>query len=321
MARIVRPTAYGSPDVLDVIEVPIPSPDAGQTVVRVKAAGVNPIDWKLYSGAFHVVDDEHENEAGIDSASLPSLGLEAVGVVTAVADDVRGVEVGDDVMVYPVTAAYADYVVVPASSLITKPSSLGWAEAGGLMLAGTTAAHALHAAGVQQGDTVLIHNGSGGVGLIAIQLAVASGATVLATAAEANSDLLRGLGATPVAYGPGLLDRVRAAAPDGATTALDLVGTDEALDTSLAVVADRNRIVSITGGPRRAEEGITRLGYGPGEDAGTTVREAARSALVTQAGAGTLRVIVDATYPLDQAADAHRAGLAGHPPGKLVLIP
>ncbi|MEV6907858.1 NADP-dependent oxidoreductase [Amycolatopsis sp. NPDC051071] len=320
MPRIVRPTAYGTPDVLAVTEVPAPRAAADGVVVEVRAAGVNPIDWKLYSGAFHDVDDDHKDAAGI-AASMPSIGLECAGVVTEVGPDVTDVRVGDEVIVYPVTAAYADYITVPATSLFIKPAGLGWAEAGSLMLTGTTAVHALHAAGVGAGDTVLVHGGSGGVGLMAVQLATASGATVIATASERNHALLRELGAVPVVYGPGLADRVRATAPQGVTAAVDLVGTGEALDVSLELVADRTRIASITGPPRRAEAGIKLLGYGPGEDAGAELRDAARGDLVERAGSGALRVIVDSTFPLAEATKAHEVGIAGHAPGKLVLIP
>ncbi|WP_069167769.1 NADP-dependent oxidoreductase [Nocardia altamirensis] len=320
MPRIVRPTAYGTPDVLTVLEVPTPRAAADGVVVEVRAAGVNPIDWKLYSGAFHDVDDDHKDAAWI-AASMPSIGLECAGVVTEVGVDVTGVQVGDEVVVYPVTAAYADYVTAPATSLIAKPAELGWAEAGSLILTGTTAFHALQVTGVTAGETVLVHGGAGGVGLMAVQLAAAAGATVIATAAERNHALLRELGASPVAYGPGLADRVRAAAPHGVSAAVDFAGTDEALDVSLELVADRSRIASITGSPRRAESGIKVLGYGPGEDAGAEVRAAARGDLVDRAGSGALRVIVDATFPLSEAAKAHEVGLAGHAPGKLVLIP
>jgi NADPH:quinone reductase-like Zn-dependent oxidoreductase len=242
-------------------------------------------------------------------------------VITAVGSEVTGAKVGDEVLVYPVTAAYADYVTAPVTSLIPKPATLGWAEAGGLLLAGTTAVHVLHAAGVGEGDTVLVHGGSGGVGLMAVQLAAARAATVIATAAERNHDLLRDLGAIPVAYGPGLLDRVRAVAPGGITAAVDLVGTAEALDTSLELVADRQRIASITGTERRAAAGIKVLGNGPGQDTGTEIRNAARADLAERAGAGELRVVVSTVYPLAEAAKAHEAGIAGHTPGKLVLLP
>ncbi|WP_327097752.1 NADP-dependent oxidoreductase [Nocardia vinacea] len=320
MPRIVRPIAYGTPDVLAITEVPTPRAAADGVVVEVRAAGVNPIDWKLYSGAFHAVDDDHKDAAGV-AASMPSIGLECAGVVTEVGADVTGVQVGDEVIVYPVTAAYADYVTAPATSIFTKPAGIGWAQAGSLMLTGTTAVHALHAAGVDAGDTVLVHGGAGGVGLMGVQLATARGATVIATAAERNHALLRELGAIPVVYGPGLADRVNSAAPQGITAAVDFAGTDEALDVSLELVADRTRIASIAGSPRRAATGIKLLGYGPGQDAGTEVRGTARGELVERAGSGALRVIVDTTFPLAQAAKAHEVGIAGHAPGKLVLIP
>jgi NADPH:quinone reductase-like Zn-dependent oxidoreductase len=320
-ARIVRPSAYGTPDVLAVFDTPVPLPAADGVVVEVRAAGVNPIDWKLYSGAFHTVDKKNKDSAGVADDTLPAIGLECAGVIAAVGPEVTGFGIGDEVIVFPVTAAYADYVTAPVASLTPKPAGLGWAEAGALMLAGTTATHALHAAGVGEGGTVLVHGGSGGVGLMAVQLAAARGATVIATAAERNHDVLRDLGAIPVAYGDGLLDRVRAAAPGGVTAAIDLAGTDEALDTSLELVADRQRIASIAGTDRRATAGIKVLGYGPGQDAGTEVRNAARAELAALAGAGELRVVIDTVYPLHEAAKAHEAGSTGHAPGKLVLIP
>ena len=166
MGRNIRPRTYGTPEVLVETEVADLRAGAGEVVVDVRAVGVNPVDRKVYSGSFHAVDADHQDAAGL-AAAMPSLGLECAGVVTEVGPDVVGAQVGDEVIVYPVTAAYADQVVVPVSSLIAKPQALGWAEAGGLMLAGTTAAHALHAAGVGAGDTVLVHGGSGGVGLMA----------------------------------------------------------------------------------------------------------------------------------------------------------
>lgn len=297
-----------------------PRATADGVVVEVRAAGVNPIDWKVYSGAFHAVDDDQKDAAGI-AASMPAIGLECAGVVTEVGADVSGVRVGDEVVVYPVTGAYADCVTAPATSVLAKPAALGWAEAGSLMLTGTTAVHALQVAGVGAGDTVLVHGGAGGVGLMGVQLAIAAGATVIATAAERNHELLRELCAVPVGYGPGLADRVRAAAPQGVDAAVDFAGTDEALDVSLELVADRTRIASITGSPRRAATGIALLGYGPGQDPGTGIRAAARGDLLDRAGSGALRVVVDAAFPLADAAKAHEVGLAGHAPGKLVLIP
>jgi NADPH:quinone reductase-like Zn-dependent oxidoreductase len=320
MSRAIRPRQHGGPEVLAVVDVPTPRAGAGEVVVRVRAAGVNPIDWKLYGGDFHEVDDDQREEAGL-AEEMPTLGLECAGVVVEVGADVRDVVVGEEVVVYPVTAAYADHVVAPPSSLVRRPAALAEEEAAGLMLAGTTAAHALHAVGARAGDTVLVHGGSGGVGLMAVQLARIQGATVVATASERNHDVLRDLGAIPVAHGPGLADRIRAAAPQGIDAAVDTVGTDEALDVSVALVADRGRIASITGSDRRAEAGIRLLGYGPGQDAGTEYRASLRQALADHAGAGRLRVRIAGTFALVDAADAHRFARRSHAPGKVVLLP
>jgi NADPH:quinone reductase-like Zn-dependent oxidoreductase len=320
MARIVRPRAYGGPDVLTVQEVDIPVPGAGEVVVQVRAAGVNPLDWKLYSGAFHDVDDDQHEAAGL-AESMPRLGMDCAGVVTAVGSDVENVAIGDEVIVYPVTAAYADYVTAAASALTPKPERLSWEEAGGLMLAGLTAAHAIHAAGVQAGDTVLIHGGAGGVGLMAVQLARNIGASVVATAAVRNHDLLRELGAIPVPYGDGLADRVRDAAPAGVDAAIDTVGSDEALDVSTELVANPARIASITGSDRRFGTGIKLLGYGPGQDAGTEYRSSVRGHLAELAGIGEVRVIVAKTFPLVDAAKAHQFGQSGGGTGKIILRP
>src|SRR5262249_20757476 len=155
---------------------------------------------------------------------------------------------------------------------------------------------------VEAGDTVLVHGAAGGVGLMAIQLASARGATVVGTANPARHDLLRELGAVPVAYGEGLADRVRTAAPQGVTAALDLVGTDEAVDVSVALVADRNRIATIAAFRRGLELGIKVLGGSPGADPGTAIRDAARLDLARLAGQGQLRVLVTRSFPLENAA-------------------
>ncbi|MGW2571650.1 zinc-binding dehydrogenase [Streptomyces sp. NPDC001537] len=181
--------------------------------------------------------------------------------------------------------------------------------------------HALEAITVGSGETVLIHGAAGGVGLTAVQLAVARGATVLGTASQAKHDLLRDLGAIPIAYGPGLADRVRAAAPGGVDAAADLVGTDEAVDVSVELVADRARIATIAGFERGARAGIKLLGGAPGADPGTEVRDAARLQLTAEAAAGRLRILIADTHPLREAADAHRQIMTGHVTGKIVLVP
>lgn len=314
MSAVVVATAFGGPEVLSVVDEPAPEPGPGEVRIAVRAAGVNPIDYKAYSGAF-----------GTDPSSLPMrLGAEAAGVVTAVGPDAVGpagpISVGDEVIVYRAGGAYAANLVGAATEVIPKPAALSWEQAGGLLLTGATAVHALETAGVGADDTVLISGGSGGVGLFAVQLAAARGATVIATASPAKHDLLREFGALPVAYGSGLAARVRAAAPRGVDAALDLVGTDEAVDTSLELVADRSRIVSIAAFGRAAD-GIRLIGGGPGADPGTEIRANARIPLADAAAAGRLRVIVARTYPLAEVAQAHRDIMAGHTTGKLVLLP
>lgn len=315
MPPVVVAQAFGGPEVLSLADEPTPAPGPGEARIRVRAVGVNPVDHKVYSGGF-----------GADPARLPiRLGSEAAGVVTAVGPSAVGpagpVAVGDAVIAYRVSGAYATELVAPAQALVPKPSALDWREAAGLMLAGVTAWHALTATGVQRGDTVLIHGAAGGVGVMAVQLAAARGAKIVATASPARHDFLRGLGATPVAYGAGLADRVRRAAPGGVDAALDLAGTDEAVDVSLALVADRARIATIVAHARGLQAGIRVLGGGPGADGGAEIRQAARLELARRAGDGSLKVFVTQTFPLADAASAHQAILTGHTLGKIVLIP
>jgi NADPH:quinone reductase len=315
MTRAVVATAFGGPEVLAVIETPVSPPGAGEVLISVRAAGTNPIDYKVYSGAM-----------GRDPARLPMrLGSEAAGVVTEVADGVLGpggpIRAGDEVVAYRIAGAYADDVTVPASSVILKPATLSFEEASGMMLTGVTAAHALTVVGVGAGQTVLIHGASGGVGLMAVQLAVDAGARVIGTASESGHALLREFGAEPVTYGAGLEERVRALAPGGVDAAVDCAGGDEALDVSLALVADRGRIVTIVASRRSFDAGIKVIGGAPGADPGTEIRAAARLELARLASDGKLRIVVAATYPLAEAAAAHRALATGHTRGKIVLVP
>jgi NADPH:quinone reductase-like Zn-dependent oxidoreductase len=308
-------TGFGGPENLHLVDTDVGEPAPGQVLLQVRAAGVNPFDAKSYSGAF-----------GSDPAKLPiRLGGEAAGVVLAVGPDAEGpagpVRVGDEVIAYRIGGGYAEQVLVPAASVVPKPAGMPWDQAAGLMLAGATAVHALTVVGAAPGETLLVHGAAGGVGLVAVQLAAARGARVLGTASPAAHDLLRELGAEPVEYGPGLADRVRALAPGGVDAAIDTVGTDEAIDVSVELVPDVRRIVTIAGFRRGAEVGVVRIGSGPGADPGTAIREAARLQLVEAVAQGTLRVVVADTFPLREVAQAHRAVLGRHRPGKLVLIP
>ncbi len=306
-------TAFGGPEVLSLIDLPLADPGPNEVLVDVAAAGTNPVDYKLYSGRIMS-----------DPSALPMrLGFEAAGIVRRVGGQLEGpsgpIRPGDEVIVYPGSGTYASAILAPASSVVAKPSTLTFQEASGLMLTGATAVHALTAAGIAKGDTVVLHGAAGGVGLMAVQLAVADGARVIATAGAAQHDLLANLGAEPVVYGEGLLERIRELAPGGVDAAIDLVGTDEAADVSVALVEDHRRLVTIVGWGKSGQLGFKTLGMGG--DPGTEIRSAARLALVRQAEAGTLRVIVAATYPLAEAAAAHRELMVGHTHGKIVLVP
>ncbi|NLU82949.1 NADP-dependent oxidoreductase [Rhodococcus sp. HNM0569] len=311
MARRVVAQGYGGPDQLALVEYDAPDPGPGEVRVDLRAIGVNPFDLKSYSGAF-----------GTDPGNLPVLlGGEAAGVVSAVGTEANSptglVAVGDEVVVFPGRGLYADQVTVPVSSVLAKPSGVAWEVAAGLLLAGATAFDTLDTVGVGPGDTLLLHGASGAVGSAAIQLAVGRGATVVGTASAENQEYVRELGAIPVGYGPGLVDRVRALAPDGVSAAIDAAGTDEALDVSAQLVPERGRIVTIAAGPHAEELGIRRVG-GPES---RPARDAARLPLLELAGDGVLTVRIAGTYPLEDAARAHRDLAGSHPPGKFVLLP
>ena len=310
MTKTVVAERYGGPEVLAVHDVELPPPGDGQVLVAVRAAGTNPVDYKLYSG-----------QMGADPNALPMpVGMEASGVVIEAPARAEGytgpLQAGDEVIVTNIRNAYSERVIAAAAEIGHKPANLTFEEAAGLLLAAETAWHLLTNTNVGTGDTVLIHGAAGGVGQMAVQLAVARGARVIATASPARHEQLRRLGAEPVEYGPGLADRVRAiGVPDAA---LDLVGTDEALDTSVELVADRTRIATIAGFARAGELGIAAL---TGADGGQAVRDAARPDLIRLAAAGQLTVTVDKVFPLADAADAHRYLQTGHAHGKVVLVP
>jgi len=264
--------------------------------VEVRAAGINPVDYKLFSGTF----------GPSDATALPlSVGREAAGSSPRWVRTPRPggpLAVGDEVVVFPANGGYAESITVPAAAVVPSRRTC---PGRGLRPAarGATAVHAIAVlGGFGQGDTVLVHGASGSVGQLLVQLAVREGATVIGTAAERNHELVRGLGAIPVAYGPGLEDRVRAAASKPVTAAVDTVGTEEAIDVSLAVLADPDRLVTIAS-PR---PGVRRIGGGPGADPGTEIRSNAWRTLLPLAAAGDLKLPVTRTYPLAEAADAVR---------------
>ncbi|MGS2615945.1 NADP-dependent oxidoreductase [Micromonospora sp. LZ34] len=299
--------AYGPADLLAVRDLPEPPVGPDTVLVRVRAAGVNPVDWKVREG--HL--------AGAFPSHFPLVpGWDAAGVVASVGPAVTGFAVGDEVIGYVRRddiqhGTYAELVPAPERTLADKPVRASWAAAAGLPLAGLTAYQALQSVRTASGDTVLVHGAAGGVGHLAVQLARALGADkVIGTAGPTNHDFVRSLGAEPVSYGDGLLDRIRAVAPDGVDVALDLFG-GEALDVSAQLLARPGRLVS-TADP----EHVARLG---GSYLFVKPSTADLSLLAGLVDAGRLTVQVERTFPLAQAADAHRLVEAGHVRGKVVL--
>lgn len=301
MARAMVFSAYGPASVLHEVEVQEPDAGPGQVRVRVKAAGVNPVDYKMRRGDF----------ADIAPASFPQpLGNEFAGVVDQVGDGVTAFEAGSQVLGFTSSAAYAEFVVVGADQITAKPAGMPWEVAGALSAAGQTAYNALRELRVAAGETLLIHGASGGVGTVAVQLARSAGAIVIGTASPANHDYLRSLGAIPVAYGNNLIPQVRALAPNGVDAALDLAG-GEAITASLALVAGTDRIGTTVDAEAAEKYRIRRL---------RGVRSAQTlTTLADLHSEGKLQILISATYPLHQAAAAHHDLETGHIRGKIVL--
>jgi NADPH:quinone reductase len=311
MAQHWVATDFGGLDVLEFQHYDVPPPGAGEVTLAVTAAGMNPADYK------------HFAREGDRSALPIALGYEVAGRITAIGPDTQiasgGGEVGDEVLAFRISGGYATEVTVPASAVFARPASLAPEEAANLLLAGATAAEMLHVTVVDEGDTVLVHGASGAVGVSVLQQAALLGARVIGTTSEARADVVRRFGGEPVTYGEGLADRVRALAPDGVVAALDTVGTDEAVDVSLELVADRQRIVSIAAFERAQAEGYRVIGGTM--PASKAYRDAARAGLVELAGLGRLVVPVARTFPLADARAALELLAGGHPGGKLALIP
>lgn len=315
MTRSVIARQFGGIQNLEIVDLPVGEPEAGQVRVTVRAASINPADVKRLKGGF-----------GRNETALPLRpGLEVSGVVTAVGPDAVGpsgpIAVGDEVVVYPAVGGFSEELLAKATSVLPKPAGLGWGAAAGLLLGAATAYHLVEATGVTAGDRVIVHGATGTVGKAAVQLALLRDAEVFGTVSAAREDELRALGATPVLYGDGLEDRLRALLPDGADVALDTIGTDEALDSSVALVADRTRVATVAGFARGGELGILVLGGGPGADPGTALRQGARAELLALAADGRLTGPAIIEFPLEQAQQACELVAGGHPGGKVVLIP
>ncbi|QMU97111.1 NADP-dependent oxidoreductase [Microbacterium esteraromaticum] len=293
-------------DALEVRDLPEPKLAPASVLIEVRAAGVNPVDWKLMAGGLDA----------IMPTQFPVIpGWDVAGVVAAVGMDTPEFQVGDEVMAYArkdsVSAGtFAERVAVPVSAVARKPASLTWEQAGALPLAGGTALRAVDALGDLTGRTVLIHGAAGGVGGFAVQIAASRGAKVIATASERNHDYVRALGGEPTTYGDGLGERVRAIAGGSVDAVADFVGG--MLETTLDVLADGGAHVSIAD-PSVVRHGGRHIWVRP--DGTQTAR------LAELADRKLLRIEVAETFPLERVADAFRASQSGHTRGKLVIVP
>ncbi|GGW49263.1 oxidoreductase [Streptomyces lucensis JCM 4490] len=299
---------YGGPEVLEYGELRDPKVGPDQVLVEVRAAAVNPVDWKCREGYLD----------GLLDAVFPVIpGWDVSGVVVRPGAAVSEFSAGDEVIGYVredflSRGTFAEYVAAPVRTLARKPRNLSFEEAAGLPLAGLTAYQVLvKVLGAGRGDTVLVHAAAGGVGSLAVQIAVHLGARVIGTASERNHDYVRGLGGEPVTYGEGLAERVRGLAPEGVDAVFDTIGGDT-LTASAHLLASGGRLASIAD-PEVVSHGGRYHFVRP--DAGDLAE------LTRLAEQGAVGVHVQETFPLARAADAHRLNQEGRTRGKIVVTP
>ena len=289
----------------------VPPPACGEVTVHVRAAGVNPAD------ASHVA------QAAGGACSLEASGVEIAGVITAMGPDTEiasgGGAVGDEVLAFRVLGGWSSDMNVAARDVFAKPGALTFAEAANLLLAATTASEMRRRPRPSAAETILVHGASGAVGVSLLQQAALLGLRVVGTCSRSRFDEVRRFGGEPVVYGAGLERRVRDAAPEGIAAALDCVGTDEAVDVSLAVVPERDRVVTIAAKQRGVDVGIRVIGGDVPDSA--AYRDGVRAHLVRLAAEGRLEVPLARTYPLEHALDAAELLRGRHPGGKVALIP
>jgi NADPH:quinone reductase-like Zn-dependent oxidoreductase len=297
--KAVRFSRFGGPEVLEIVDLPDPHPGPGQVRIAVRAAGVNASDWK--------------KREGLMGGELPqTLGYEVAGVVDELGEGVTDVAVGDRVFGFCAEgAAQAELAVLSPYAPI--PPSLDFPGAAALPAAVETATRTLDRLGVESGGTLLVNGASGSVGSAAVQLAVVRGARVIGTAGPANHDYLRALGAEPVAYGEGLVERVRALAPDGVDMALDVAGSG-VLPELVELAGGAEHVVTVADFAGAREHGVT---FSRGDD-GRALH--ALDGIGELIEAGRFSLPVARTFPLAEVAEAHRAGEGGHVRGKLVLL-
>jgi NADPH:quinone reductase-like Zn-dependent oxidoreductase len=303
--RAVRFDSYGGPEVLQVVEVPRPQPRPGQVLVQVKAAGINPGEAKIRSGALH----------SRWPARFPSgEGSDLAGLVAETGPGVTAFAAGDPVIGFTHNrASHAEFVLTEEGDLTPRPDGVPWEVAGALFVAGATAYATVRAVSPEPGDVVVVSGAAGGVGSLAVQLARRAGATVIGIAGEANHEWLRSHDVIPVTYGDGLADRIRAAAPT-ADAFIDTYGADY-VQLAFELGIDRSRIDTIVYLDGIERFGVKTDGNMAGASAGTLAELAALIA------AGELELPIAETFPLSQVQDAYRQLEQGHTRGKIVLIP
>ncbi|WP_329002917.1 NADP-dependent oxidoreductase [Kribbella sp. NBC_00709] len=295
---------YGDPEVLKVQDVPEPHAGPGQVRIKVHAAGVNPYDTKIRRGF----------TKDFAPAKFPAIpGFEVAGVVDEAGEGAE-FAVGAEVVGWSAGGSYAEYAL--AGNVTRKPAGLGWEQAVGVPVAGETAQRVLDLLGVKPGETILIHGAAGAVGSVAVQLAKAAGLTVIGTASAANHEYLESIGAIPVTYGDGLLDRVREVAPQGVDAVFDTAGKG-GLQESIELRGGTDRIITIADFAA-AELGIQTSGGGTGTP------EQVRAALDDQlraAADGKLTIRIADTFGLADASKAQALSESGHARGKVVVSP
>jgi NADPH:quinone reductase-like Zn-dependent oxidoreductase len=299
--RAVQFSKYGSPEVLHVVDVDEPHAGPGQVRIAVRAAGVNPSDWKRMAGKYR----DHEE------VTFPSgLGVEGAGIVDEVGPGVSNVSVGDAVFgCGEHTMAMAQYAVL--SCWAHKPENLSFEIAGGLPVVADTATRALDEVGVKYGETLLVSGAAGGIGSAVLQFARLRGINVIGTASARKHDYLRELGAIPTTYGPGLAERVRELSPQGVDAALDLAGSG-IIPELIEIVGDPSRVLSVADFSARLYG--AKFSSGPSKDLVRILAYVAR--LCSE---GLFRLRVDQTFPLEQTAKAQEVSAKGHVTGKLVI--
>jgi NADPH:quinone reductase-like Zn-dependent oxidoreductase len=299
MPKAILLTRYGPPDVLAWRDVPMPEPGPGQVRIRVKAAGVGPTDLKIRSGDVRFF------------AQPPDavLGFEASGIIDALGPSVSGIAEGDEVAsLLPALGGYGEYVL--ASSWTPKPPKVTWGEAAALPASAEAAVGILKQLGTTGGETLLVLGAAGSVGMIATQLAVARGATVIGAAAPRDHDLVRDLGAVPVSYGPGLADRVRAIVPS-VDAVLDAAGRGE-LPDAIDLAGGAARVMTLAD-PHAADFGVA-FSVGTPDRAPEAVDQT-----MPLVASGGLRLRRERHLPMEEAAEAHRLLESGEVHEKLVL--